>query len=134
MHTASVKWKEGLTFDTHIGEHRFAIDSGMMGANQGPGPKKLLLASLAGCTAMDVVSLLNKMRVPFDRLEVEVEGDLTNEHPKVYSELRMVYKLWGENIKEDKVEKAVKMSKEKYCGVSAMLEKACTIRYRIEYL
>ena len=127
-------WKKDLAFDSNIDGHVIRIDStGTPEENSGPGAKKLLLSSLSACTGIDVVSILNKMRVPFTGLELEVEADLTEEHPKVYSEIRLIYKVYGENLSRDKVEKAVKLSKEKYCGVSAMLEKNCPIVYSIVY-
>lgn len=131
-HTSTTRWVENLVFDGQIDKHTIRIDSGSMGSDAGPGPKKLLLVSLAGCTAMDVVSLLQKMREPFTGFEIDVEADLTEEHPKVYSEMRLVYRVFGKGVNLEKVKKAVTLSKEKYCGVSAMLEKNCPIRYQIE--
>ncbi|HOT01378.1 MAG TPA: OsmC family protein, partial [Acidobacteriota bacterium] len=96
-----------------------------------PRPKGLLLTGLAGCTGMDVVSLLTKMRVSFTRFSVEVSGDLTTDHPKIFSRIHIRYILAGPNIARDKVEKAVNLSQEKYCGVAAMLQKACPITHEI---
>lgn len=134
LHQVNTKWDNGLAFDSQIGDHTVRMDaSGEMGNNSGVSPKKMLLASLSGCTGMDVVSLLNKMRVPFTRLEIDAEGDLRDEHPKVYTEIRLVYRLYGENLDNAKVEKAIDLSQEKYCGVSAMLKKSCPVKYTIEY-
>jgi putative redox protein len=104
-----------------------------MGDDSGPSPKQLVLAGLAGCTGMDVASLLKKMRVEYDSFEIYTEADLTEEHPKVFSEIRLVYRFKGENIDKAKVEKAVNLSKDRYCGVSAMLKKNSPIHFRIEY-
>ncbi len=90
--------------------------------------------SLAGCTGMDVVSLLKKMRVTFEDLKISVDANLTDEHPKIYDAMHITYKFWG--VKEadhTKVEKAVTLSKERYCGVSAMLEKASKLTFEIVY-
>ena len=123
-----------MAFDSQIDKHTLRIDAPeLLGENTGVSPKKLLLSSLAGCTGLDVVSLLNKMKVSFDNFEMDVEADLTNEHPKVYSEIRLVYRFFGEDLNKAKIEKAIALSKNKYCGVSAMLQKNCPIVYSVEY-
>jgi putative redox protein len=134
-HTIDITWKDKMAFDGHLDNHTLRIDTGgKYGDDTGPSPKKLLLASLAGCTGMDVVSLLGKMRVPFTGLTVEVEADLTEEHPRVYSEFRLKYIIYGKDIDHQKVEKAVDLSQEKYCSVSAMLKKNCPIIFKIQYV
>lgn len=135
IHKVKTIWKDKMAFDSQIDNHILRIDTaGLLGDDTGPSPKKLLLASLAGCTGMDVVSLLNKMRVPFTNLEMDIEADLTDEHPKVYSEIRLIYRIYGHQLNKEKVEKAVDLSKDKYCGVSAMLKNNSPIIYSIEYV
>ena len=127
-------WKEKMAFDSQLGNHTIRMDTTPeMGDDTGPSPKQLVLAGLAGCTGMDVASLLKKMRVEYDSFEIYTEADLTEEHPIVFSEIRLVYRFKGENINQEKVEKAVALSKERYCGVSAMLQKNSPIFYSIEY-
>jgi putative redox protein len=127
-------WKEKMAFDSQLGNHTIRMDTmPEMGDDSGPSPKQLVLAGLAGCTGMDVASLLKKMRVEYDSFEIYTEADLTEEHPKVFSEIRLVYRFKGENIDKAKVEKAVNLSKDRYCGVSAMLKKNSPIHFRIEY-
>ncbi len=104
------------------------------GANSGPSPKKLLLATLAGCTGIDVVALLQKMRVAYSDFEITTNAELTEEHPKVFSNIEIIYRIKTAPENHEKVEKAVSLSKEKYCGISAMLRKNSPIEYRIEYL
>ena len=124
-----------MAFDSQIDNHTLRIDiSGDMGDDTGPSPKKLLLSSLAGCTGMDVASLLKKMRVQIKGFEMDIEADLTEEHPKVYSEIRLVYRFFGKDLNKEKVEKSVRLSQERYCGVSDMLKKSCPIIYSIEYV
>ena len=125
-----------MTFETTIGDHTIILDADpkVGGNNKGPRPKPLLLASLAGCTGMDVVSLLGKMRVEFKDLEVKVNGELTSEHPRYYHKIHITYILKGVDLDHSKIEKAVTLSQEKYCGVSAMLEKAATITYEIQLI
>ncbi|MGB0369121.1 MAG: OsmC family protein [Flavobacteriales bacterium] len=127
-------WKEKMAFESQLGNHVVRMDTTPeLGDDSGASPKQLLLAGLAGCTGMDVVSLLNKMRVPFTNFEMDIEADLTEEHPMVFSEIRLVYKFFGKDLDTTKVEKAVKLSQDKYCGVSAMLKKNSPIEYSIEY-
>jgi putative redox protein len=135
MHNVKTTWKNKMAFDSQIDNHTIRIDTnGEVGDDSGPSPKKLLLSSLAGCTGMDVVSLLKKMRVTISGFEMGIEADLTEEHPKIYSEIRLVYRFFGTDLNKEKVEKSVQLSQEKYCGVSEMLRKNCPINYRIEYV
>jgi putative redox protein len=135
IHSVKTIWKEGMAFDNQIDNHTIRIDTNReTGNDTGPGPKKLLLASLAGCSGMDVVFLLNKMRVPFSHFEMDIDADLTNEHPKVYSEIRLIYRVHTSKTYEKKIKKAVDLSQDKYCGVSAMLAKNCPIVYTIDII
>lgn len=104
-----------------------------LGDDSGPSPKQLVLAGLAGCTGMDAVSLLRKMRVDFKGFEINIEADLTEEHPIVFSEIRISYLIFGKDLNKDKVKKAIDLSQEKYCGVSAMLRKNSPINFTISY-
>jgi putative redox protein len=127
-------WKEKMAFESQLGNHVVRMDATPeLGDDSGASPKQLLLAGLAGCTGMDVASLLKKMRVSFTNFEMDIEADLTEEHPIVFSQIRLKYIFWGENLDKAKVEKAVNLSKDRYCGVSAMLKKNSPIEYSIEY-
>ncbi|MGJ8745599.1 OsmC family protein [Polaribacter sp.] len=86
----------------------------------GFGPKALMLSSLAGCSGLDVISLLKKMRAEVDDFKIEVTAELTDEHPKFYNKVQVDYHFTGTNLKEDKIKKAVNLSVEKYCGVMEM--------------
>jgi putative redox protein len=135
IHELKTTWQGKMAFDSDVDNHTVRLDTGgRFGDDSGPGPKKLLLASLAGCTGMDVVSLLHKMRVPFNAFDIAIEADITEEHPMVYTEIRLTYRLSGTGDNNQKVEKAIELSQEKYCGVSAMLRKNCPINYTIEYI
>lgn len=101
------------------------------GKNKGARPKGLLLTALAGCTAMDVISILRKMKSEPEVFYVETEGELTETHPKTFSSIIITYYFKGANITEEKAKKAITLSLENYCGVSAMLSKACKIDYKI---
>ncbi len=125
-----------MMFHSKVNGHDIFLDADISagGTDKAPRPKPLMLVALAGCTAMDVVSLLNKMRVPFDYFNVKVTAQLTTEHPKVYSKVHIVYQIKGQDIDKSKVEKAVNLSQEKYCGVSAMFRKFAEVSFEIEYL
>ncbi len=100
----------------------------------GPSPKKLLLAGLAGCTGIDIVSILNKMHVPFEDFEVDVKAGLTEEHPTYYNEVEIIYRIKLAESDRPKMERAVQLSMEKYCGVSAMFEKFALLKHQVIYI
>jgi putative redox protein len=134
IHKTNTRFVGKMEFDSEINGHHLTLDTLEAGGgeNKGPSPKPLLLSSLAGCTGMDVVSLLNKMHVVYSDFNIEVEADLGDEHPRMYTEIRLTYFIKTEE--KDKMEKAVNLSKDKYCGVSAMLSKVCPIVSKIVYL
>jgi putative redox protein len=116
-------WKQDMAFEADVNGFKIMMDADLAvgGGNKGPRPKPLLLVSLAGCTGMDVISILKKMRVEPDFFNISVEGEVTEEHPKYYNKIHVIYELQGKDIDREKVEKAVNLSKEKYCGVNALL-------------
>jgi putative redox protein len=122
------KWKKAHEFTSEMGHNTIQIDGSR---ENGFGPKALLLSGLAGCSGIDVVDILQKMRVEFSNLEIEIEADQTEEHPKVYNDIRIHYKVQTAAENEDKVRKAIELSLEKYCGVSAMLQKTAVINYQL---
>ncbi|MBL7825880.1 MAG: OsmC family protein [Saprospiraceae bacterium] len=130
------KHLQNLSFDSNVDGHSILMDASVAGGgdDRGASPKKLLLSALAGCTGIDVVSLLKKMRVPFSDFEIVTNAELTEEHPRVFSNIELIYRIKVEEKHRDKVEKAVNLSEEKYCGVSAMLKKNSPIEFRIEFL
>lgn len=128
-----INWLEKMAFEAEINGHKIMLDAAepVGGENRGPRPKPLMMVALAGCTGMDVISILNKMRVEVTDFNVLVEGDLTEEHPKQFSQMHLVYEFKGKDLPMDKLEKAVNLSQEKYCGVSAMYKKAFGITSEI---
>jgi len=128
-----VTWTEDMSFETSVNDHKIVLDAveAVGGKDKGPRPKPLLLVALGGCTGMDVVSMLKKMRVEFDYFNVEVEGELTEEHPKYYHTITINYIFKGKDLALNKIEKAVNLSQDRYCGVSAMLNKVAKIEHKI---
>ena len=128
-----LSWNGDMSFDVELQGHRFSVDSSeeFGGKNRGPRPKSLLLAGLGGCTGMDVVSLLKKMKMPFDALSLEVEGETAAEHPRPYTSITIKYIFKGAKLDPDKINKAIALSLEKYCGVYAMLSKTARISHQV---
>jgi len=120
--TVTTVWKENMVFesDNPSGETLFmdAPDEGI--ENKGLRPKALMLSSLAGCSGLDVVSLLKKMRAEVDDFKMVVHGELTEEHPRYYHKVVIAYHFYGSDLQEDKINKAVKLSVDQYCGVMEM--------------
>lgn len=121
--TVNVKWTEGMSFEAEVNDFKITLDAtpAVGGQNKGPRPKPLTLVSLGGCTGMDVISILNKMRVVPDYFNVEVSGEMTDEHPKYYHKIFIKYIFRGKDLPMAKLEKAVTLSQDRYCGVSEML-------------
>lgn len=131
MTITNTVWKKDHEFTSHLGHNTIKID----GSRQnGFGPKSLLLSGLAGCSGIDVVDILKKMRVKFSELDIEVKAAQTEENPKVYKDIYIIYKVKTDKANEEKVKKAIDLSLEKYCGVSAMLRKNSPIHYELELL
>jgi putative redox protein len=133
MPAITMKHENGLAFSTEINGHTFHIDADEEngGNNMGPRPKPLLLAALSGCTGIDVVSILKKMKVEYDSFQVHVEANMTETHPKYYDKFHLIYEFSGKDLPLKKIEKAIKLSQDNYCGVSAMFSKSSTLSYEI---
>lgn len=124
-------WKKEHQFTSYHEHNAIQIDGSRQHGN---GPKSLLLSGLAGCSGIDVVDILNKMRVDFSALEIDAETTQTEDNPKVFNDIHLIYKIKTAKENEDKVRKAIDLSLEKYCGVSAMLKKNSDINYSIQLL
>lgn len=134
MGSAKVVWKSGLSFEG-------SADSGFTlpldttieqgGQNSGFRPMELLLVGLAGCTGMDVISILKKKQQNVVSFEVSVQGERAQEHPKIYTHITIEYVIIGHGIDPAAVERAVQLSETKYCSAQAMLSKAAKIDHVI---
>jgi putative redox protein len=133
----TTSWIEALAFDAKSDNgHTVRLDTTKEGGglDSGMSPKKMMLAALCGCSGIDVVDILNKMKVPFSQLKITAEAEQTDEQPKVFKSIDMVYSCKVGKENEDKLKRAVSLSHEKYCGVSAMLVKHCAINYTIQLI
>jgi putative redox protein len=129
----SAKLKGNMAFEMDINGHTVITDASVEngGNDLGPSPKALLLAGLIGCSGIDIMSIIKKMKVELDDVNVDIEAEVREEDPKIYNYIKIIYRFKGKDVPYEKVERAVKLSMEKYCGVSAMLEKAVPITYEI---
>lgn len=128
-HEVNMSWTDKLAFEADMDGHKIVIDAATDngGNDLGVRPKKLMLTALAGCTGIDVIMILKKMRLEPEAFNVIVEADVTDEHPKHYTQMKVIYQFKGKDLPLDKLEKAVKLSEEKYCGVTAVYKKAMNI-------
>lgn len=135
-HKITTTWKENMLFESdNPSGHTVLIDTSdeFGGTNKGLRPKAMMLSALAGCSGLDVVSVLDKMRVKIDDYKMEVEGELTDEHPKTYHTVTVDYHFYGTNLDQKKITKAVDLSLEKYCGVMEMFRQFATIKTNIHF-
>jgi len=134
--TVITVWKENMLFESdNPSGHTVLIESGTEhGGNEiGLRPKAMMLSSLAGCTGLDIVSLLKKMRAEVDDFKLVVNGELTDEHPKYYHSVIVEYHFYGRDLKEDKINKAVDLSIEKYCGVMEMFRQFAELKTEVHF-
>jgi putative redox protein len=124
-------WIKDQEFEADHDGNKIKIDGNKI---NGHGPKALLLSGLAGCSGIDVVEILHKMRVEFSDFSITVETHQTTEHPKVFKEILITYHIRMAKEDEDKLRKAIELSIDKYCGVSAMLKKNSPINYKVDIL
>jgi len=121
-------WKTAHEFESQLGHNSISLDGSQ---TNGFGPKALLLSGLAACSGIDVVDILEKMRVEFSDFVIDAEAEQVDEHPKVFKDILVTYRIKTDVANEDKVKKAINLSLEKYCGVAAMLRKNSAINYEL---
>lgn len=134
-HHVSTVFNKGMSFTASINNHKLTMDSHDDPAKEtGPSPKRLMLASLAGCTGIDIVSVLNKMRVEFSDFSIDITASLTEEHPRIYNRVKIIYKIKLAEKNRPKMEKAIQLSQDRYCGVSAMFKAFAKLEIETIYL
>ena len=132
----TTEWIGGMQFESDNPSGKTVImDTDVEGTDVrfGLSPKAMMLSSLAGCSGLDIVSVLEKMKVIDYKLRMEIEGELTDEHPKYYHTVTVDYHFYGENLNEGKIKKAVDLSVEKYCGVMEMFRQFASVKTAIHY-
>jgi len=131
---ARIKWIEGVSFVAETGSgHAVVVDGApdAGGRDLGPRPMELVLAGTAACTAFDVVWILRKARQPVTTCVVEADAERAVNEPKVFTRIHLTYRVSGRQLKRAQVERAVKLSKEKYCSATLMLAKTASISFEI---
>jgi putative redox protein len=129
-------WQGGMTFESdNPSGKRVVMDTDIEGEEErfGLSPKAMMLSSLAGCSALDVISILDKMNEDIDDFKIEVAGHLTDEHPKYYHSVAVAYHFYGSDLSKKKCERAVELSVEKYCGVMEMFRRFADVKIEIIY-
>lgn len=132
-HIVNMSWIDKVAFETDMDGHKIITDATIEGGGSdlGPRPKKLMLTALAGCTGIDVIMILKKMKVEPESFNVIVEADVSDEHPKLYEKMKVIFQFKGKDLPMEKLERAVKLSEEKYCGVTAVYRKAMVLESEI---
>ncbi len=122
-----------MAFEAQVDGFNILMDASpeVGGQSQGPTPKPLLMASLGGCTGMDVISLARKMRQEVESMEIRITGNLADEHPKYYQAIHLAYIFKGKDLDLEKLKKAIDLSQDKYCGVSESLRKTVEFTYEV---
>lgn len=132
----TTQWESGMRFESNNPSGKtFFIDASPDDGGEGNGmrPKALMLSSLAGCSGLDVVSILKKMKVELADFKIDVHGELTEEHPKYYHKVLVEYHFYGTELDEAKIKKAVDLSVKKYCGVMEMFRQFADVSIAIHY-
>lgn len=131
--TVSTNWVKDTLFDAELSGHHLLmdLDTKAGGEDKGPRPKPLILAALSGCSGMDVVSILQKMRVIDYKFKIDIAAESTTEHPITYHTINVDFHFEGKDLPQDKVYRAVELSTTTYCGVMAMLRKAAQINVKV---
>jgi putative redox protein len=135
-HSVNVTWEKNMKFVTNLDGHQLVVDSSVEGGgdNEGPRPKALMMVALAGCTGMDVISILKKMQVEITYFNLRIEGITHDEHPRKFESMKIIYEFKGNNLVFAKLQKAVNLSVDKYCGVNANYRDAMKMDYEIVIL
>ncbi|WJJ96977.1 OsmC family protein [Algibacter luteus] len=132
----STKWLGNMRFEsTNPSGHNLFIDAGEENGGQGEGyrPKALMLSGLAGCSGLDVAALIKKMKLNVEDFNIEIEANLTDEHPKYYDKVAMHFYFYGDDLNEKKLQRAVDLSIEKYCGVMEMFRQFSELKIETHF-
>jgi len=129
-HLITTTWKGNMQFESTNPGGSLIIDAAeeVGGTNNGLRPKALMLSALAGCSGLDVASLIKKMRLEVTDFNIETQGFLTDTEPQVYDKVTVTYHFYGSNLNEEKLNRAVELSVEKYCGVMQMFRSFADVK------
>uniref|UniRef100_UPI00404B08A0 OsmC family protein n=1 Tax=Flavobacterium sp. TaxID=239 RepID=UPI00404B08A0 len=132
-HNVTTTWKKKMQFEsTNPSGETVLINAGEENGGEGAGlrPKAMMLSALAGCSGLDVASLIEKMKLEVEDFKIETSANLTEEHPKIYDQVMVEYHFYGTKLNEAKLQRAVDLSVDKYCGVMEMFRKFATVEVK----
>ncbi|MBP1838757.1 OsmC family protein [Formosa algae] len=135
-HKVTTEWKKNVKFESdNPSGHNLFIDLGEDNGGKGEGyrPKALMLSALAGCSGVDITPMLEKMKVDIDDFKIVIEGHLTEEHPKYYHIVTVDYHFYGSDLNESKINRAVDLSVDKYCGVMEMFRRFADVQVKSHF-
>lgn len=129
IHHAQTKWIGKMHFESYVNDHIIHMDKKVIhgGDDLGPRPKPLFLSAIGGCTGMEIIAILEKMRLPIESLDIAVTAELTHEHPKMYKTIHIIFKIKTPSSEHLKFEKAIDLGVNKYCGAVAMMKQFATV-------
>lgn len=132
MH-AEIRHQKNMAFETRIRNHTFALDTQVAsgGDNTGPSPKEMLVASVIGCTGMDVVELLKKHKMTAESLTISADAEPRKEHPRIFTSMTITFQVTGSQVGAKELTEAVHLSLTKFCGVTAMISKVVRVEYDV---
>jgi putative redox protein len=134
MAKIEMTWQDKNLFESVHNDGIIMVDNALESdEKRGMRPKAMMLTSLAGCSGLDIVSLLKKMRVEVDAFKIHVSAELTDEHPKIYKDVVVTYQFFGSDFKKSKIQKAVDLSVNNYCGVMEMFRSFTEIKVEVAY-
>jgi|SRR5690554_5545245 len=130
----TIKHVEGMAFEGigQTGDITKISPSFVTTENLGASPMELVLMGVGSCSGIDIVGILEKMRVQYENFEIKVQGQRAEDHPRVFTDIKVVYQFWGDNLPETKIKRAVDLSFEKYCSVIHTVNKVAKVSYEIE--
>ena len=129
-HSIKTSWRENNIFDTDLDGHTVTIDlAEESGGNNAP--KKLMLVAATGCSGMDIIAMARKMRINLKSFDIHIDAETAEEYPKEYISMKVIYEFVGDNLPKEKLERACKLSFDKYCGVLAFYKKAAPVTYEV---
>lgn len=135
-HRITAKWIGNRGFEGLVTGHKIVVDTRKEsgGDDRGASPKQLMLLALAGCTGIDVASIVTKMKIELSDFNIIVEADVTEEHPKHYTRMHVIFEFTGKDLPYDKLKRAVELSEQKYCGVHAVYKKAINMSSEVRII
>jgi len=136
LHSVSTKWTGKMHFESLVNDHIIHMDKLQQhgGDNTGPRPKPLMLSAVAGCIGMEIAGIMEKMRLKIETLEIDVTGELTNDHPKMYKEVHITFKIKSAASDKEKIDRAIHLAVDKYCGVVAMFRQFANVTTEVIFL